>query len=631
MLKKAVGYVLIAVFLAASTGLALSARNRDKIKDAYKWDLTTLYPSDAAWEEAKVSLEKRFSEMDKYKGKLAESPAELKACLDDYFELSKEFGRLASYASQKSDLDMRNAKAREMRQGLGPMGAEFGARVSWMDPEILQIPKEKIAAFLKKEPGLMKYKPVIDDILRMKAHTLKPDQEKIVAQAGLMASAPESIYGVFSDAEIPRATVTLSNGKKVRLDAQAYTKYRASQNRWDREKVFDAFFGNLNEFRGTLGATLNAEVKKDLFYAKVKNYDGDCLASALDPTNVPASVYTNLIKNVHKNLPTLWRYLKLRKRIMKLDQLRYSDLYAPILKKVDKQYTYEEAKALVLKALKPLGDDYIKILNDGYNSRWVDVYPTPGKHSGAYSNGAAYDVHPFIILNFNGSYDDVSTLAHESGHTMHSYFSNHTQPYATCDYTIFVAEVASTTNENLLIHYVLKHTDDDAVKLSLLGEYVNNLRLTLFRQAQFAEFELKIHQMAEKGQALTGDNLNEVYAGILKKYYGVDKGITEINPVCYSEWAYIPHFYYNFYVYTYATSITASTAIANMIEEGKPGEVQKYRKFLTLGDSRPPVDELKVAGVDMTTDQPFNETMKSMNEAMDQMEEILDRMDAAKK
>ncbi len=631
MFRRILTNVIVAVIVLGTAGAAAHGMDRAKIPLRYQWDLTAVYPNNAAWKQAKKNLEKRFNEMDQYKGKLAQSPRELKNCLDLYFSLSKEFDRLATYASQKSDLDIRNSKAMEMRQGLGPMGSEFGAKTSWMDPEILKIPKARIKVFLRKEPGLKMYKPVLDDILRMKAHTLSPAQEKIVAEAGLMAGTPESIYGVFSDADIPRATVTLSNGKEVRLDAQAYTKYRALQNRWDREKVFQAFFGNLMKFRGTLGATLNGEVNKDLFYAKARNYDGNCLASALDASNVPTSVYTNLIKNVHENLPTLWRYLKLRKRIMGLDQLRYSDLYAPIVKRVNKKYTYEEAKTLVLKALSPLGADYVRILDNGYNHRWVDVYPTPGKHSGAYSNGAAYDIHPFILMNFNGSYEDVSTLAHESGHTMHSYFSNHNQPYATSNYTIFVAEVASTTNENLLMHYVLKHTKDDAMKLFLLGSYVDNLRQTLFRQAQFAEFELKIHQMVRNGQALTGDNLDKTYANIINKYYGVDKGITVINPVCYAEWAYIPHFYYNFYVYTYATSITASTAIANMIEEGKPGEVQKYRKFLTLGDSMPPVDELKVAGVDMTTSQPFKETMKSMNKAMDQMVVILNRMDAEKK
>jgi oligoendopeptidase F len=329
---------------------------------------------------------------------------------------------------------------------------------------------------------------------------------------------------------------------------------------------------------------------------------------------------------VNENLPTLWRYLKLRKRIMDLDELRYSDLYASIVKDVDIKYSVDEAKDLVLKGVAPLGEDYVEILAHGLDNRWVDWHPTTGKRSGAYSNGSIYDLHPFILLNYTGTCEEVSTLAHEAGHAMHSYFSNKYQPYPTSRYTIFVAEVASTCNEHLLMDYMYKNTDDDAVKLFLLGSYIDGIRQTLFRQTQFAEFELKIHEMVEKGEALTGDKLNDVYAEIINKYYGVEEGITSIDPVCYVEWAYIPHFYYNFYVYSYSTSITASTAISQMILEGKPGAVENYRKFLTLGDSMPPVEELKVAGVDMTTDQPFDVTMRALDKAMDEMEKILDRM-----
>ncbi len=622
--------LIVCLAMVFLTGVAVQAMDRSKIPDQDKWDLTDLYANDAAWEAAKQNLEKKIPQIEQYKGKLGTSAKDMLDGLDFLFGLKKDFARIASYASMKSDLNVRNSAALEMRQSLAPLGAEFGAKTAWVDPEILGIPAAKIDSFYKQEPRLKIYKPVIDDVLRMKAHTMTPGEEKIIADAGLMSGTPESVYSVFSDADIPRATVTLSDGETVTLDAAAYTKYRAVQNRWDRENVFQAFFSNLNQYRGTLGSLLNGEVKKDLFYAKARNYK-DCLSSALDGPNIPTAVYNNLLDNVHKNLPTLWRYLKLRKRIMGLDQLRYSDLYAPIVKEVDKKYTADEAREMVLKALAPLGQDYVDVLKNGYAHRWVDFFPSSGKHSGAYSEGAAYDVHPYMLLNFNGSYEDVSTLAHESGHTMQSYYSNKTQPYCTSDYTIFVAEVASTCNENLLMNYALNHTKDDAMKLYLLGTYVDGIRTTLFRQAQFAEFELKIHQMVENGQALTGDNLNKVYAGILHKYYGVDQGITEINPACYAEWAYIPHFYYDFYVYSYATSITASTAISQMIIDGKPGEVKDYRTFLALGDSMPPVDELKVAGVDMTTDQPFTVTMKAMNKAMDEMESILDRMDAKKK
>ncbi len=596
-----------------------------KVPARYKWDLTVIYPSDAAWKQAKAALETKSDGLEKYKGTLGSSAKQLKAGLDFIFSLQEDLARLGAYAMQKSDLNVGDAGAMEMRQAMGPLGAEISAKMAWVNPEILLIPDEKIAAFLKEEPGLGVYKPVLDDILRMKPHTLTPYGEKLMADASLTSDTPEMIYTLFSDAEIPRASVVLSNGETVKLDAAAYTNYRGSSNRWDREHVFSAFFGNLDQFRGTFGAMLNGECKKDWFNAKARGYKS-CLASALDAPNIPAEVYTNLLKNVHKNLPTLYRYLKLRQRMMNLPDLRYSDLYASVVKEVDATYTPEQAMDLVLKALAPLGEDYVSTLKAGYADRWVDLYPYDGKHSGAYSNSAAYGVHPFMLLNFNGTYEDVSTLAHESGHSMHSYYSNKTQPFATCDYTTFVAEVASTFNENLLNHYMLEHTNDDAMKLFLLGSYVDNIRQTLFRQAQFAEFELKIHEMTEKGEPLTGDKLNEVYKGILDDYYGVKQGVTVIDPVCDSEWAYIPHFYYNFYVFTYATSITASTALSQMVIEGKPGAVEHYRKFLTLGDSMPPIDELKVAGVDMTTDAPFDATMKAMNGAMDQMEAILDKM-----
>ena len=362
--------------------------------------------------------------------------------------------------------------------------------------------------------------------------------------------------------------------------------------------------------RGILPLGVGWGLREEFLSALLVGTCGAGLASALDGPNVPVSVYHNLIKNVNANLKTLWRYLELRKKIMGLPELRYSDLYASIVKKVDARYTPEQAKELVLNALEPLGDDYVEVLRAGYDHRWVDWYPSPGKRSGAYSNGSAYDVHPYILLNFTGTYEEVSTLAHESGHSMHSYYSNKNQPFATCDYTIFVAEVASTCNENLLMDYMLKHTDDDAMKLFLLGSHIDNLRQTLFRQTQFAEFELKVHEMAEKGEPLTGDALNAVYAEILRKYYGEDEGICTIDPVCYAEWAYIPHFYYNFYVFTYATGLTSGLALADEISANGDKAAQRYiNNMLKAGSSAPPLDILRNAGVDLETAAPIVSAM----------------------
>ncbi|MFH1998678.1 MAG: oligoendopeptidase F [Planctomycetota bacterium] len=617
--------LLIVVFAMLFLSMPAASADRATILDAEKWNLADIYGEDQDWTNAKNQLAERMPEMDAFKGKLGESADQLFQCLNLQYEIMKEFGRLRSYATMKSDLDMRDSTAMEMKLSLGPMMSDFGARISWMTPEILTLPLEKIESYYSIEPGLKIYKSVIDDMLRSKAHTLSPMEEEILANTGLMSGNAAAAYSIFTNAEMPRDTITLSSGEDVRLDIAAYCRYRGVPEREDRELVFRTFFSNINDFRGTFGTLLNGHVKSHLFTMKSRKFENS-LAASLHGPNIPTTVYYNLIRNVRKNLPTLWRYLELRKRIMGVDQLKYSDLYASITKAVDVEYSVDDAKAMVLKGVAPLGEEYVKVVAEGLEKRWVDWHPSPGKRGGAYSNGSTYGSHPFILLNFTGTYDVVSTLAHELGHSMHSYFSNKEQPFPTSRYTTFVAEVASTCNEHLLMDYMLKNTDDDAMKLFLLGSYLDNVRQTLFRQTQFAEFELRIHEMVEAGQALTGDNLNAVYKEILNAYYGTEKGITEIDPVCNIEWAYIHHFYYNFYVYSYSTSITASTALSRKIINKEPGAVDNYLRFLSLGDSLPPVDELKVAGVDMTTDEPFTATMESMNSVMDEIETILDRM-----
>jgi oligoendopeptidase F len=361
-----------------------------------------------------------------------------------------------------------------------------------------------------------------------------------------------------------------------------------------------------------------------MFYAKARNYSSS-LESALDGSNIPVAVYQRLIQNVNDNLATFHRYLKLRARMMGVDQLHYYDLYAPLVKSVDVNYPYEEAEKLVLASLKPLGDAYSKVASRGFNERWVDVFPSTGKKAGAYSQGGAYDVHPYMLLNYNGKYDDVSTLAHEFGHTMHSYLANTNQPFPTSQYSIFVAEVASTFNEALLMDYMLKTIKDDNVRLTLLGSYVDGVKGTIFRQTQFAEFELHIHEMAEKGESLTGDDMDKLYYDITKRYYGHDQGVCIVDDDVKAEWANVPHFYYNFYVYQYATSFTASSALSEEVLAGDKEATARYLELLKSGGCDYPIALLKKAGVDMTTAQPFELTMKKMNRAMDEMEKILDR------
>jgi oligoendopeptidase F len=619
-------------FLTPDTSPA-QEHDRSKIADQYKWNLADIYPSDAAWKEAKQWLTEAnpaaergvsIPALKKFKGTLGSSAQQLLGCLDLITELNKEFSRLYAYASMSLDQDTRVQSHLGMQQEMSQLGASFNAQAAFIEPEILKIDPAKVQEFIKGEKKLEIYKHYLDDLLRRRLHTGTEGEEKIIADAGLMSDAPSSIHDIFADADFPYPEITLSDGKTVRLNQSGYSLYRASTNREDRKKVFQTFFGKLNEYRRTYGTQLNAEVKKDMFYKNARKYTS-CLESSLDANNIPTKVYYSLIENVDKNLSTFHRYLKLRQRILGVEQLHYYDLYAPLLKDVDLKYTYEESQEHILAALKPLGSDYINVLKKGFAERWLDVYPTEGKRSGAYSNGYAYDVHPYMLLNYNGKYDDMSTIAHEFGHSMQSYLSNKNQPYATSQYPIFVAEVASTFNEALLIDYVLKETKDDAARLSLLGNYLEGIKGTVFRQTQFAEFELKIHEMAEKGEPLTGDALNKAYDEIVKKYYGHDKNVCIVDDEIKAEWMFIPHFYYNFYVFQYATSFTASAALSEQVLAGDKATMKKYIEFLSAGGSDYPIDLLKKAGVDMTTSEPFDLTMIKMNRVMDEMEKILDK------
>jgi oligoendopeptidase F len=384
----------------------------------------------------------------------------------------------------------------------------------------------------------------------------------------------------------------------------------------------EAFFTELGKYRGTFGATLNGQVQADEFTAHARHYE-TALESSLDGANIPTSVYTRLVDGINEGLPTFHRYLRLRKKMMNLPELHYYDLYAPLVASADLSYTPEEAEKNILAALAPLGPDYIAAIRKAFADRWIDLMPTEGKKSGAYSNGAAYDVHPYMLINFNGQYADMTTVAHELGHTMQSYLSNKAQPFATANYPIFVAEVASTFNESLLIDYMLRTIKEPDTRLSLLGNYLENFKATVFRQTQFAEFELRIHQMAEKGEPITGEALDKLYLEIVRKYYGHDTNICIVDDYVQHEWAFIPHFYLDFYVFQYATSFTASAALSEKVLEGDQAATKRYVTFLSAGGSKYPIELLKDAGVDMTTGEPLRLTLQKMNRIMDEMERIL--------
>jgi oligoendopeptidase F len=513
-----------------------------------------------------------------------------------------------------------------MSQQIQQVGTQIATMTAFINPEILAIEKATIDQFMTDKPELKVFAQYIDDVQRLKAHTLSQAEEAVIAAAGIMQDTPYDVYSIFKDADLPRPTLKLEDGKEISLDDASYTLYRADADRNFRKEVFEKFFGAYKTYERSFGTQLYSQVKKDIFYKNVRKYNS-CLESALDANNIPTTVYTSLIDGVHKNLPTLHRYLSLRKRMLALDDLHYYDMYPSLIKKVDMRYTVDEAQELLKKALKPLGSDYIATLNEAFTNRWIDMMPNTGKRSGAYSSGAAYDVHPYILMNYQGKYDDVSTLAHELGHTMHSYYSNKNQTFYNAQYPIFLAEVASITNEGLLVDHALKEIKDPDKRLSILGNQLETFRTTLFRQTQFAEFELKIHEMAEKGEALTGDVLTKLYLDILKTYYGHDQGVTVIEDLYGIEWAYIPHFYYDFYVFQYATSLCAAAAVSEKIlSEGKPMQKKYVQEFLSAGCSDYAIPILKNIGVDMTTSAPFDMAMKKMNRIMDEIEQILVEM-----
>jgi len=613
------------LILLAAPAVPASASDEASMNDqAHTWDLTDLFPNDEAWEKAKKALEERIPSIEPYRGRLGESAGVMAEAFGLISDITREYARIRTYASLNSDQDTREAGPLGMRQEIGQLGTTLGATVSFVDPEILALDPKVLDGFLAEEPKLAVYRMLLDDLQRRRDHTLGEGEEEVIATASLISGAPSDLYGIFVGADMPYPTVKLSTGEEVRMDQAAYTKHRAAPAREDRIAVFDAFWNRFNDYSRTLGTSLYSGVKRDLFYTKVRNYD-TALASALDAANIPTDVYHTLVREVNASLPTLHRYLKLRQRMLGLDEIHYYDIYPPIVKEVEMDFPYEEGVKLMLESLTPLGEEYVKGLAAGIDSRWIDVYPGQGKRSGAYMAGSAYDVHPYMLLNYVDDYNSLSTLAHECGHAMQTWFSNKAQPYPTADYTIFVAEIASTLNEALLSHYLLEKAETDEEKLFLLGSYLDGLRGTFYRQTMFAEFELKIHKLVEQGEALTGDKLSEVYGELLRRYHGHDEGVMTINPLYNVEWAYIRHFYYNFYVYQYSTSFVASTALSQMILNGEEGALERYIDFLKAGSSDYSVELVKKAGVDLTSPEPYRATVKVMNDVMDQIEAILDK------
>jgi len=604
--------------------MAGQERDRAKVADRFKWNLADIYPNEERWRAQKEKITAELPKLREFEGTLGAAPKTLADALETMSRFDKELTRLYVYASMRSDEDTRASRPQGMQQEMQQIFASFAAQVSFVEPEILKVGTATVEKAIAAEPRLTPYAFYLRDIVRRAPHTLSDGEEKILADAGPLAGSPNNIYTILTNADFPYPSITLSDGKTVvKLDQAGFGELRTSRNRDDRKAAMSVFFGALGSFGRTLGMTMNSNVQKDLFYAKSRKYSTN-LAGALNGPNIPVSVYTRLVDGVNRHLPTFHRYLRLRKRMMGItDDLHYYDLYAPLVADVNLRYTPEEAQTHVIAAMAPLGPEYTGVLQRAFNERWLDWYPTEGKVSGAYSNGGAYDVHPFMLLNYLGQYNDVSTVAHELGHTMQSYFSNKVQPYPTAGYPTFVAEVASTFNEALLIDYMLKQIKDTPTRLSLLGNYLEGIKSTVFRQTQFAEFELRMHEMGQKGVPITGDALAALYLDITKKYYGHDQKVAVVDDYIAHEWSYIPHFYRDFYVFQYATSFTAAEALSEKVLSGDQATTKRYLTFLSAGGSKYPIDLLKDAGVDMTTDEPLDLTITRMNQVMDEMEKLI--------
>jgi oligoendopeptidase F len=604
--------------LATSAGRAIAApapANADKPA----WDLTELYPTPDAWDAARQKVLAALPRLAAYKGTLGQNAGAMAKALDDIYTVGKEADRIQVYAGLLSDEDVRVAANQERNALASDMASAFGSAISWLSPEVLALGKDKVESFIGGNDTLKRrFAFILRDILRTAEHTLDAQGEKLLALAGPPLGGPSDIYGQLTSSDIPWPTVTLSDGRQQRLDSQGYTLTRDAPNREDRKQVFDAFWGKFNEFKNSMGTTLAAKVRGDVFATEARGYKTS-LARAVDHNAIPESVYRTLVSETDTGLPQLHRYFQLRRRMLKLPDIHYYDIYPPLVS-LDRTFTLEEMRATVLAAVAPLGKDYVRMLAQGTAARWMDPRPRRGKASGAYMNGSAYDVHPYLLLNLGDKYEDMSTFAHEWGHAMHTQLTRQSQPYELSDYPTFTAEIASTCNELLLNAYMLGKAKTKEEKLFYLGQRLESLRGTYFRQTMFAEFELKIHEMAESGEGLSGEAFTKAYLDLLKRYHGPQFVIDEPYAI---EWAYIPHFYRFFYVYQYATSVTAGTWFAKSILAGGAAERERYLDVLRAGGSDHPTAILQKAGLDMTKPDPYRALIAGFGETIDQIEALL--------
>ena len=605
-------------FFERQTNQLQTLMKRGDIPHEYTWDLESIFSGDGDWEESYKTLQRRLLELEALKGTLAQSGKALLEVLQKRDELFEKLESLFVYASMRKDEDTTNSKYQGMYDRAMQLVVYASTLASYIEPEILALSETTLDRFVQETPGLDLYRQQLHDLNRKRPHVRSAEVEAVLAAAEEIAGVPDAIFSMIENADLKLPLITNEEGEKVPLTKGNYLVYIRSTDRRVRKEAFEGMHTAFLEQRNTIAATLAAQVKGNIFYTRQRGY-ASSRERALAQYNIPVSVYDNLVETVGEHMYLLNRYMKLRKRLLQLDELHMYDLYVPIVKEMGDDIGYEDAREIVLAALAPLGENYGEVLRRAFKERWIDVYETPGKRAGAYSGGG-YATRPFILLNYQNKRDSMYTLAHELGHSMHSYFTRSRQPFQYGDYTIFVAEVASTLNEGLLTEYLLRTNADPAVRLAILNHSLEDLRGTLFRQTMFAEFEQLIHGQAEQGEPLTADGLSAMYHELNEKYYGAEAVLDELIDI---EWARVPHFYYNFYVYQYATGISASSALVQQIlGEGKPA-VERYLKFLSSGSSEYSVELLKKAGVDMTSPEPVRQALQLFERHLAEMEELI--------
>ena len=596
----------------------MEVKNRNEIAVKDTWNLESVYANDELWETDYQSLETDIQEFAKLTGAITSDIQQIPAVLDAYYGLTRRLGKLLVYARMRLDQDTTNGFYQTMAAKASSISVKLGAACAFVEPEILSFSKEALEDAVKSNPKMAYYERKITEMLRGQEHTLDAGREALLAAAGDIASAPDDIFTVLMNADMKYPDIALSDGRHLPLTNSTYISYLESSDREVRKGAFTTLYSQIGSLKNTFAAIYAANLKQAKFYADARNYSS-ARAMYLADSNIPESVYDNLLQAVHEALPMMYRYVAIRKKVLGVDSLHMYDVYTPIFAAQNQSYEFEQAKQMVLDALKPMGEDYLSRVREGFDNRWIDIYPNTGKKGGAYSWGC-YDSQPFILMNYTGNLDSVFTLIHEMGHSIHSYYSREGQDYAYSDYKIFVAEVASTCNESLLMHDLLEKTTDKEQRKYLLNHYLDSFKGTLFRQAMFAEFEKIAHEYCAQGKPLTADSLSQMYLELNKKYFGPDMVSDDL--IAY-EWMRIPHFYTPFYVYQYATGYSAAVALsAKILKEGKPA-VDAYMSFLKGGCSKDPIDLLKMAGVDMTTEKPVRDALALFGSLVEELEALV--------